>query len=214
MNEKLRQHMDLLFADAPQTVRMAELKEEILQNLCDKYNDLIAEGKTEEAAYNIAVASVGDVRALIRAACAGTIDAVNHEAYDRARRRQGILVAVAVALYIVAVVPCILLGNELGVVCMFLLAAVATGLLIYNNATKPRYIKQDDAVGEDFQAWKQDKADGRRLRGAFSGALWLVIVCAYFLVSFLTGAWHISWLIFLIGAALSLVLSGIFDLRE
>ena len=61
MNEKLRHYIDDLFANAPSTVRAVELKEEMYQNLMDKYNDLINEGKSEESAYNIAVASIGDV---------------------------------------------------------------------------------------------------------------------------------------------------------
>ena len=46
MNEKLRRYIDDLFANAPSTVRAVELKEELYQNLTDKYNDLIAEGKS------------------------------------------------------------------------------------------------------------------------------------------------------------------------
>ena len=67
MNEKLRHYIDDLFANAPSTVRAVELKEEMYQNLMDKYNDLINEGKSEESAYNIAVASIGDVDSLIGA---------------------------------------------------------------------------------------------------------------------------------------------------
>ena len=36
-----------------------------MQNLYDKYDDLLREGKTEEAAYNIAVAGVGDISPLL-----------------------------------------------------------------------------------------------------------------------------------------------------
>lgn len=35
--------------------KAVEVKEEILQNIVDKYHDLVAEGKSEEAAYNIAL---------------------------------------------------------------------------------------------------------------------------------------------------------------
>ena len=51
MKEALRQYLNTLFEDAPETVRMLEFKEEIFQNLIDKYDDLIAEGKSEQAAY-------------------------------------------------------------------------------------------------------------------------------------------------------------------
>ena len=41
------------------------MKEEILQNLTEKYNDLLSDGKSEVAAYNIAVAGIGDISELI-----------------------------------------------------------------------------------------------------------------------------------------------------
>lgn len=61
MQDKLRAFIDTLFEDAPAGKKVVELKEEMLQNLNDKYSDLLSEGKSEEAAYNLAVASVGDV---------------------------------------------------------------------------------------------------------------------------------------------------------
>ena len=42
MREQLRETIDRLFRDAPQTAKTAEIKEEILQNLLDKYDDLLS----------------------------------------------------------------------------------------------------------------------------------------------------------------------------
>lgn len=65
MENKLRAYMDHLFQDVPNTKKAVEVKEEILQNIVDKYHDLVAEGKSEEAAYNIAIASIGDLDELL-----------------------------------------------------------------------------------------------------------------------------------------------------
>ena len=65
MNEKLREHIEELFKNAPQTRQAVEIREEILQNTIDRYNDLKTEGKSDEAAYNIAIAGIGDVDHLI-----------------------------------------------------------------------------------------------------------------------------------------------------
>ena len=65
MNDKLRNFIESLFEDAPKTKQTIELKEEMLQNLIDKYNDLVDSGKSSEAAYNIATASIGDINELI-----------------------------------------------------------------------------------------------------------------------------------------------------
>jgi hypothetical protein len=60
MEDKLRRYVDGLFARTVPTKKAVELKEEMIQNLEDKYKDLISEGKTPEAAYNVAVAGIGE----------------------------------------------------------------------------------------------------------------------------------------------------------
>ncbi len=219
MQEKLREYMDDLFQDAPKTRKVIELKEEILQNLTDKYNDLIAEGKTEEAAYNIAVASVGDVQELIDNLQNEPISGQNHVtggAAEYYRRRSAILVSVAVALYILCIIPpMIFLDNLiLGPVLMFVMIAIATGLLIYNNMTKPRKDENDGTVVAEFKEWKEKNSSKRQAYKAISAAIWSLTVAVYILVSFTTSAWHISWIIFLIAAAIDSAVKAVFDLKR
>ena len=145
MNEKLRNYIEFLFEDAPKTKEVIELKEEMLQNLIDKYNDLVSEGKTSEAAYNIATASIGDVNDLIA-------QLKNRPTYQQgfekemlaSKKRSALFTSIAVMLYIMSVIPVMLLGEIgtgiLGVVIMFILIAIATGLIVYNSMSKPKYL--------------------------------------------------------------------------
>jgi TM2 domain-containing membrane protein YozV len=66
MNDKLRKHVDILFAAAPKTQRAAEVKEELLTNLNDKYNDLLANGYDSTAAFHIALSGIGDIDELFK----------------------------------------------------------------------------------------------------------------------------------------------------
>ncbi len=209
MNEKLRRYIDDLFANAPSTVRAVELKEELYQNLTDKYNDLIAEGKSEESAFNIAIASIGDVDSLI-SGLSGEKRAVN----EKEKKRSALLVAIAISLYILSPVSVILLQDEIGVMVLFLFVAVATGLLIYNGVTRERYVKTDDTVVEDFKEWKQNGKQKNKAVEAIVGSFWLIAVCVYIVVSFMTGAWHITWIIFLIAAAIASMIRGLFLLKQ
>ena len=59
MYDKLREYIESLFKDAPDTVKTVELKEEMLQNLYEKYNDLLADARSEQAAFTIAVSGEG-----------------------------------------------------------------------------------------------------------------------------------------------------------
>ncbi|NLI54305.1 MAG: hypothetical protein GX417_08245 [Clostridiales bacterium] len=209
MNEKLRNYIDGLFENAPKTVRAVELKEEMYQNLTDKYNDLLAEGKSEESAYNIAVVSIGDVQSLIDG-----LSGEKHMVSAESKKRSAIMIAIAIALYILSPVPVILIQREMGLMLLFLFVAVATALLIYNGVTRERYVKADDTMVEEFKEWKQNNKQKDKAVGAIVGSFWLIAVCVYIVVSFLTGAWHITWIIFLIAAAVASMIRGIFMLKQ
>lgn len=64
MREKLKDYVNALFRGAPDTPRNRELREEILQNTLDRFDDLVAQGCSEDSAYAQAVASIGDVSQL------------------------------------------------------------------------------------------------------------------------------------------------------
>ena len=59
MREQLIQYVNLLFAGSSDHY---DMRQEILQNTLDRYDDLVAQGKTPEAAYRLAIAGIGDVQ--------------------------------------------------------------------------------------------------------------------------------------------------------
>ncbi|MEI7884133.1 MAG: permease prefix domain 1-containing protein [Clostridia bacterium] len=216
MNDKLRSYINTLFQDAPQTKKTVELKEEMLQNLTDKYNDLVAAGQNEEAAYNIAVASVGDIGELIENLHNSLPQQQTHsnEELLQDKKRSALFVSVAVILYILCVIPVIILESSTGIVLMFVFVAIATGLIIYNNMTRLKYTKLDDTVVEEFREWKATNSNKHQAYKAISSALWSITVVIYIIISFSTMAWHITWVIFLIAAAIESVIKAGFELRK
>ena len=58
MREQLIQYVQLLFAGVEDC---DDIRQEILQNTLDRYDDLIAAGKTPEAAYRLAIMGIGDI---------------------------------------------------------------------------------------------------------------------------------------------------------
>ncbi len=172
MKHKLKEYIEAVFADAqarsPQNKRLAELKEEMLCNLEEKYDDLIAAGRTPAAAYNIAVAGVGDISDLLdsvagAAPAAGSTPVVDGtsaqgalatakrplSAEERARvekwnGQSALRISGAVALYILSVLPCMLLDSLAGPAILFVMIAAATALLIFNAVSKPKFDKTVD----------------------------------------------------------------------
>ena len=217
MEDKLRRHIDDIFEATTPSKKSVELKEEMIRNLTDKYNDLLSQGKTNEAAYNIAVAGIGDVSGLLEEL---EEDAMNDPKYtkemEQAQRKSAMLTSVAVMLYILSVLPLVIIeiwvsaerAEMFGLPLFFIMVAVATGLLIYNNMTKPSAIrKSNDTMVEDFREWNSDKKARKRMRRAISSALWALVTLVYLVVSFLTFAWHITWIIFVIGVAIEAIMN-------
>jgi len=222
MEDKLRGYVESLFEDTTQTRKSVELKEEMILNLQDRYNDLISQGKTNEAAYNIAVAGIGDISELLKELeTDGNPTEVDHSEYEKARKKSAMLSAIAIMMYILSVLPLIILPSlnldnthVIGLTTLFVMIAGATGLLIYNNMTKPEFRKKQDSVVGDFREWQSDNKERKQMRKAISSALWSIAVLAFLLVSFWTGAWGITWIIFIIACVLESLINVLFQIKK
>ena len=215
MNTKIRYYVNDLFADAPDIQKTLELKEEIIANVTDKYNEMITKGVPEDDAFRAACASIGDIDDLIYNLKKNT--QIVESTKDKKSR--AIRTTIAVGLYIVSLIPVIMLDefalNEgVGLCIFFLICAIATCILVYNSMTKPKYRRQDDTVVEEFKEWSYKKDGKSEAFGAISGALWTLVVVAYFVISFVTQAWAVSWLIFLIGACIQQIAYAIYKLTR
>lgn len=214
MINKLIGYIEKLFEDAPKTKKILELKDEIKSNLIEKYNDLLTTGKTEEEAYNIVIAGIGDINELI--------DNLNEDnVYDLYEQKKvAKLKALAIMLYITSVIPVILFGyffksgGPIGVALMFLMVGAATAILVYTATSKPNYIKAEETLVEEFKEWKAGKSKEKAIRDAISSILWVMIVIIYLFISFIFNAWPFSWIIFLIGAAIDQIIKLLFQLKK
>lgn len=199
MRAQLQQYVELLFAGVPDS---EEIKEEILQNTLDRYDDLIAQGKVPEAAYRLAIAGIGDINEILgeeRPQSRFTPpreEAHVPESPERKKNR-----AIAIAMYIACPIPLFILSElgyaTLGLCMLLLLVAAATAVLITNRNTS------EEETGD--QEPKEKKAPS--LMG-------LLTLGLYLLISFMTGAWYITWLVFPIMGAVRGLVGAINDLKE
>lgn len=119
-------------------------------------------------------------------------------------------IAISVALYIISLVAIIgtsTIGQEiLGVCLFFTIIAIATGLIIYSAIV----------YGKDKEKEKKSKEATRRneVAKSITDIIGLIGVVVYFLVSFTTGAWHITWIIFLIIGVCNAIVRLIFGLKK
>ncbi len=215
MIAKIRTYINRAFEDVPRTKKSMEMQEELISNLIEKFNDQLRLGKSEEEAYTSVIASIGDLSELTegmreRHVLSGPT--------PQERKRSAMFVTIAVMLYILS--PMVLIvfaqnfGAEItGLAGMFSLIAIATGLLVYNQASKPRYLKEDETLVEEFKEWKSSRQKNKSIYDALSSAFWLIIVAVYLYVSFTYMNWHYSWIIFIIGAAIQNIVKALLEMR-
>ncbi|MBQ3274567.1 MAG: hypothetical protein IJH51_04630 [Christensenellaceae bacterium] len=210
MRYMIREYVESLFADAPKTAGASDLKEEIIGNLEEKYDDLTAGGMSAEEALESVKSNIGNVDELI-AGLKGPEDTDEKEERERKGRKAAGLNAVAIALYILspALLIALALMNEpgIGIIVMIACIAAATGIKVYGNSVYPKYKKSDDSMVEDFKEWQSEKQMKKEKKNSYSSLLWSIIVVVYLVVSFTTFAWHITWLIFPIGAIVEKIIS-------
>ena len=213
MREQLIQYVNLLFAGAPDS---EDMRAEILQNTLDRYDDLIAQGKSPEAAYRLAISGIGDISEILGTSHMATehrgsddVQAIQPETPEDIKRKKNR--AIAIAIYILCALPLIILGDlgldNLGLCLTLALVAFATYLIMIS-----KHPNEDD--DEEDSRDQVDSTPQKALKKSISSLIWAIGLAVYLIVSLATGAWYITWIIFpLLGCAEGLV-KAIMDLRE
>lgn len=189
MREQLIQYVELLFAGGRDC---EDIQQEILQNTLDRYDDLISQGKVPEAAYRLAISGIGDINEIL-----GTVPtavpertASQEEAADTPQKKR--MRAFAVGLYILCPIPLIFMSglgaDILGLIGTLVLVAIATVMMILNSKKEQKEHKKE-----------QNRSP---MQKSVTSLLWAIGLAVYFLWSFTSGAWYMTWVVFPILGAL------------
>ena len=105
--------------------------------------------------------------------------------------RFAVLLSIGICLYILSVTPFVVLKNEkLSIVLFFVMIAVATMLIVFGAIAKPKF-------------------EDERICSIMSG----VVLVIYLLLSFLTGAWYITWVLWIVYAIACQIAKLVFSLK-
>lgn len=217
MREQLSKYVELLFAGTTDT---DEIRQEILQNSLDKFDDLMAQGKTPEAAYRLTISGIGDINEILGQPSATPTPIPDAKVpqpkqTELSDNNRKLLRASAIALYILSAIPTVFTdGSSLGVCLTVLLVAVATAIIVYAGKSKTEPAPNQTGTTEpqiEANTKANKKSPGRKAAEAIIGG---VGTCVYIVISFITGAWGITWLIFPIIGCIQGITTAIFDLKE
>lgn len=207
MREQLIRYIDLLFAATPEA---EDIRQEILQNTLDRYDDLTAQGKTPEAAYRLAISGIGDINEILSSGAVPSAPAAPAAPaapvpQPQDNGRKAIFRAIAIALYILCPVPLFILQDEAGL--CGLLAVVAVATLLNTLGAKPREGVQPSGQVPAAQS-------GNPMRKSVSAVIWAIALAVYFPLSFATSGWYITWVLFPMAAAVKGLVFACMDLKE
>ena len=199
MESKIYNYVDMVFADVKPTERSENIKSEIKQNLICKYRDMIAEGRSEEDAYAIAISSGGDLSGIVADLSGKNVPySYNYEKqfeklYEKQyRREKKKLKRVSAVVWPV-------------VTCLYLLYSfLVPGAWAYSWV-----IWLLAASGMNFYHAFVVKSREKERRGAASAGIWVAVVALYFLLSFFTGRWDVTWLLFIVAVAVSAIVKAL-----
>jgi hypothetical protein len=212
MREQLVSYVNLLFAGATDT---DDIKQEILQNTLDRYDDLVAQGKAPEAAYRLAISGIGDINEIlgqekpevtVTQPTSEPSPEVKAEEKENKTRR-----AAAIAFYIASPIPLFALGNEIGLSLMLLLIAAATALIIMSGKKETASPAESTPVPTSTP---KRSPEAEKLVKAIGNVNLAVCLAIYLVMSFLTGAWIITWLLFPLSASIHGLIVACIDLKE
>lgn len=163
--ETIKNYLDNMFSNLPKTNQMIKLKNDILSNMEEKYNELKNGGKSENEAIGIVISEFGNIDELIdelgiKREDAGpivpTVTEEEAESFMAAKKESGLYVGIGVALCIMGAAVLILIStlvddgivgrglsgdlkDILGLIGLFILVAPAVALFIYSGMKLEKY---------------------------------------------------------------------------
>lgn len=170
--ETIRNYLDNMFAGLPKTARVADLKNNILTNMEEKYNELKKQGKSENEAIGIVISEFGNIDELVSelgirkddsAESKPVVSREEVETYLKAKKAMGIQVGIGVVLCILAPAALIIvsyllgrgfssvgstedIGGVIGIIALFIMVAIAVTIFIFSGMNIERYKYMDEGV--------------------------------------------------------------------
>ncbi len=194
----IRNYLDNLFASLPKTAKITELKNNILSNMEDKYNELKRQGKTENEAIGIVISEFGNIDELISELGISKNEGIPSqplvtkdevEDYLKIKKVMGLQIGIGTVLCIFAAALFILLSvlvengvifttlNEdvayiPGLVTLFILIATAVAIFIFSGMNFERFKFMEEGV----QLPTTVAADLKRRYDAYNPTYYLCII--------------------------------------
>ena len=133
----------------------------------------------------------------------------NQELASRQKMRTALVVSFSVFLYFIAVIwiiivePIEAISENLLMGIFLFIVAIATVLLVFYFIS----ISKEDKEREERKIKEKE-------REKYDGLIALVFTCIYLLLSFVTSAWHITWILWIVYAIVIEIVHLLLEMKE
>lgn len=203
----IQNYISALFSSLPQTPEVLRLQAEMMENMEEKYQDLLRAGKSENEAVGIVLSGIGsaeDLKAELGISDEPAQPQADHNPFFAERAAFQKKFAIAIAAGVVLCICAIIAGaaadelfhsDGLTALLFFAPIAAAATIFVYFGIREDWYDKQYKAIrGTD--AWEDDEKKKHSLSGLVSSILFPLATMLFLFLGFMFNLWHPGWIIF------------------
>ncbi|WP_035065405.1 permease prefix domain 1-containing protein [Carnobacterium maltaromaticum] len=202
--DQIRSYIEAIFSELPRTKEIVDMRLTMLENMTEKYEELLADGVGENEAIGTVIRSIGsaeDLKKELELMEPTELEEKEAELVDTKNRGFGI--AFSIFLYISSPIVYLIWQNiseTMAIIGCLFIVALATANLIYwgVRGSKAKKAQHEDEFREDGQkSPKQKKSE------ALQSIIWTTATLIYLVLGFLFNLWHPGWLIFLVATGIN-----------
>ena len=196
----IRNYINAMFSSLPKTPEILRLQAEMMENMEDKYNDLIREGKSEHEAVGIILADIGSAENLkAELGITDTEPQEDHSAFLTQRAAFQRKFAIAIASGVVLCICAIIAGavsdaftHNDGLTCLafFVPIAAAVAIFVYFG------IREDWYENRYKEIYHEAEPESKGFSDAIAAIIFPLAVVIYLILGFVFDLWHPGWIIF------------------
>ena len=196
----IRNYINAMFSSLPKTPEILRLQAEMMENMEDKYHDLIREGKSEHEAVGIILADIGSAENLkAELGITDTEPQEDHSAFLTQRAAFQRKFAIAIASGVVLCICAIIAGavsdaftHNDGLTCLafFVPIAAAVAIFVYFG------IREDWYENRSKEIYHESEPESKGFSDAIAAIIFPLAVVIYLILGFVFDLWHPGWIIF------------------
>lgn len=159
--ETIRNYLENMFSVLPKNADTIKLKADMLDSMSEKYNELKADGKSENEAIGIVISEFGNIDEIVKefgidineqkkSSNVIVVDEKTAEKYIHYGRKIGLNVGIGVLICILGVIPMVVFGMKemyeaYAFLSMFLIAGIGVAVIIFSTLKykRPEYEKKE-----------------------------------------------------------------------